>query len=719
MVVAALSIALLAGLGTARLSANRGASSARPLAAGPFGTYAGQQARGVFQTISRIVASGRTIVTTGAQVSDGVVRQQFFASADDGGTWHLAPVRAPGGGQLPLGYAATRLAVGPRGWLATGPGAIWTSRDGLSWTLVATHGITGGQVFVLTGTADGFLAAGQAQAPDGKTQAVIWTSRDGVRWQRMTAAQAGLGGNVLSISYATSRGQDTVISGPLADGASGAWLSTDGGQAWTPVTIPAGHGAANTITGLASSSAGLIAVRPGTVGHGVAYFSPNGRSWQYSATLGAAAGFTPQVVKGSTYGFVVTGTGSAGTYIAYTSTGDGTAWRPTGPLGTTASYSSTPAATVAPGGTVIVAGSTAASKTGQQAVLLRASSAGLVRPVPLAGLPGALLPEVAVKSLAIADGQQIAVGSADGYPAIWRKTGGFWTLVSSRTLVSAAPRLAALTSVTHGSAGWLAVGVPGPVAFTSADGTTWRPAPGSIARDLTGVADVAAAAGPRGYVIVGKLVAPGGSCVADVWWSPNMASWTRAHDVNDATGSSQVLAVAASAHGFISAGSHDGQPALWTTTSGPAWKTIVLPLPHGATGVLQQIAIDGNRVVALGVQTAEGVTRPLAELSTDGGATWRQVPFGALGPEPAVTALTASPGGFVAAVQTGAPGQPDGTVWTAADGANWTRSHVSGLSGSGTRQLTALASSGTTVTGIASIATPQIQRPVILTLSAR
>jgi hypothetical protein len=179
------------------------------------------------------------------------------------------------------------------------------------------------------------------------------------------------------------------------------------------------------------------------------------------------------------------------------------------------------------------------------------------------------------------------------------------------------------------------------------------------------------------------------------------------------------LAVAASVHGFISAGSHDGQPALWTTTSGPAWKTIVLPLPHDATGVLQQIAIDGNRVVALGVQTAAGVTRPLAELSTDGGATWRQAPFGAPGPEPTVTALTASPGGFVAAVQTGAPGQPDGTVWTAADGANWTRSHVSGLSGSGTRQLTALASSGTTVTGIASIATPQIQRPVILTLSAR
>jgi len=252
-VAAALTGTLLAGYGTAR---PQRASVSGPLAASPFGIYPGQQGRGVFQTVSRIVASGRTILTTGTQVSDGVVRQQFFASADGGITWKLSAVRAPDGGQPPLGYTATRLAAGPRGWLATGPDAIWTSRDGLSWTLAGTHGITpqrpGDQVFVLTGTSGGFLAAGQAQAPGGKTQAVIWTSGDGVTWQRMTAAQAGLGDGVLSISYATSSGQDTVISGTLGDGASGTWLSTDGGQVWTPVTVPAGHGAGTSITGLAA-----------------------------------------------------------------------------------------------------------------------------------------------------------------------------------------------------------------------------------------------------------------------------------------------------------------------------------------------------------------------------------------------------------------------------------------------------------------------------------
>ena len=49
-----------------------------------------------------------------------------------------------------------------------------------------------------------------------------------------------------------------------------------------------------------------------------------------------------------------------------------------------------------------------------------------------------------------------------------------------------------------------------------------------------------------------------------------MTSWTRAHDVNDTDGSSQVLAVAAGAHRFVSVGSHNSQPAVWTTTNGRA-----------------------------------------------------------------------------------------------------------------------------------------------------
>ena len=307
--VAVLALALLTGHGPkfGQLTANqpvgqRGAQGTTAQSALTIGMYPGQQQRGVFQSIGRIVASGTTVVAMGSQFSDGVVRQQFFVSANGGASWRLAPVRAPGGGQPPLGYPAARLAGGPGGWLAVGPQAIWTSPDGTAWTLAATHGITpqlpGDQMWVLNSTAQGYLAAGLAPAGHGATQAVLWTSRDGLTWQRQTAAQLGLAGpgeTVTSISYITTRGQDTVMAGAVANGGttySAAWLSTDGGSAWTRVTVPADHGAGPAITGLGFDGSGLVAVRPGRsasgAGDGVVYFSPNGQSWQYAATIDAS-----------------------------------------------------------------------------------------------------------------------------------------------------------------------------------------------------------------------------------------------------------------------------------------------------------------------------------------------------------------------------------------------------------------------------------------------
>ena len=80
-------------------------------------------------------------------------------------------------------------------------------------------------------------------------------------------------------------------------------------------------------------------------------------------------------------------------------------------------------------------------------------------------------------------------GSADGYPAIWRKApGGGWRLVPSLSLVSAAPGLAALTSMTHGVAGWLAVGVPGPGRVHLRRRHHLAAPPRSITADMAGVA---------------------------------------------------------------------------------------------------------------------------------------------------------------------------------------------------------------------------------------
>jgi hypothetical protein len=728
VVAAAVVLALTTGHfpGLSHLAASQQQSMA--VAPAALGTYPGQQHRGVSQTVDRVVASGNTIVTMGSQTSDGVVRQQFFVSTDGGTTWRLAAGRAPGGGPPPLGHTASRLAGGPRGWVAVGPQAIWTSSDGLTWTLAATHGVPqlpGDQLLVITATADGFVAAGTAAVSGGGTQAVVWTSHDGVTWQRKTAAQLGL--TASGIVYATSHGKDVLIAGGQASAGSGAWLSTDGGSTWAPVTIPVDHAASTALSGVGFDASGLIAVRPGQAASGgadgVAYFSPNGQDWQYAGTIDAdpgTGGWNPQVVKGGTNGFVVTGTTTAGQVVAYTSTGTGGTWQPTGSLGEAAAES-VESATVGAGGTVIAVGSTSGGTTGKQPVFVTAGRTGSVRPVSLTAIAGAVVPELAVDGLATAGGEQIAVGSADGYPAVWRQApgGGSWTLATSLAVVSAYPGLSALTSVTHGPAGWLAVGEPGPVVLTSADGTTWQRVGGAIVQDLAGASALTAAANAAGYVIAANPSPPGSPPGPDLWWSPRLTSWTRATEMGITGGPDQVQAVAADAHELMAVGSAGGHPAVWTTTDGQTWTTIVLDLPPGASAaVLQQVAMDGDHVVALGQETKAGESVPFAEFSPDGGASWQNAPFGSARPGTAVTALAAGSGGFTAATQSGGPGQQDAQVWTSATGSSWATTQVSGLSGGGAHEVAALVSSGSGVSGIGLTATQQNQQPVIVSLAA-
>jgi hypothetical protein len=335
-------------------------------------------------------------------------------------------------------------------------------------------------------------------------------------------------------------------------------------------------------------------------------------------------------------------------------------------------------------------------------------------------LPGA--PRLEVNAIASAQGQRLAVGSADGYPAIWRQgPGGTWTLVTSPGDLPARAAPATLTSVAHGPAGWLAVGVPGPVVLTSVNGMTWRPAAGNIAADLGRISTVSAAAGPRGYVILGKLAVQGGGCVADVWWSADLTRWTRAHDVNGTTGSSQTLAVAALAGGFVSVGSHEGRPAAWVTSDGTTWRTIFLSGPANAQ--LNQIAVRGAWVVATGGSDGQGEgSAAFAVSSPDGGATWQQADLQLPAPGTVVTALAAGRRGWIAAGQYGTPGRPRVVVWKLAPGTDiWAQARVGGITGPGTGKtpaITALAVSGDAVTGIGPAAPEASRQAAVFTLPA-
>jgi hypothetical protein len=138
--------------------------------------------------------------------------------------------------------------------------------------------------------------------------------------------------------------------------------------------------------------------------------------------------------------------------------------------------------------------------------------------------------------------------------------------------------------------------------------------------------------------------------------------------------------------------------------------------------VLQQIAISGNRVAALGQAYTPAGAVPIAELSVNGGSSWQQVPFSAPGPDTTFTALTAASGGFTAAGRFGQPGQQQVAAWTSVNGTSWTPAAIGGLTGSrtgGRYQISALAPSGTAVTGIGSLATQASQEVFTVTLPAR
>jgi len=372
----------------------------------------------------------------------------------------------------------------------------------------------------------------------------------------------------------------------------------------------------------------------------------------------------------------------------------------------------------------VLSGSGGASRAAQPSggtqappALAMTSFAGYAGQAALSGAP-----RLEVNAIASAGDVRLAAGSADGYPAIWRqRAGGSWTLVTSLDDLPFLSAPATLMTVTHGPAGWLAVGVPGPVVLTSPNGTTWRPAAGNIAAGLGKISTVSAAAGPRGYVILGKLAVPGG-CAADVWYSANLTSWTRAHDVNGTTGSSQTLAVAALPDGFVSVGSHNGRPAAWTTSDGTTWRTIDLSGPANAQ--LNQIAVRGGRVVATGGSDGQGAgAAAFAVSSPDGGATWQQSGLRLPAPGTVVTALAAGPQGWIAAGQYGTPGRPRVVVWKLAPGQQaWAQAQVGGITGPGAGQppeITALGASPDAVTGIGPVAPARSQLAAVFTLPAR
>ena len=768
MVVFGVAVVVIAG-------ANSGHAGPTPSAASlgfPPATLAGNDftaagsGRGITQTLGRVASVGHEIVAVGSQAGTRIPRAQFFVSGDDGRTWTLGAVRDAAGGVPPPGHGAIFVAGAQGAWVALGPGSIWTSPDGRTWTLAPGNGMPlrpGDRVNAVARTAHGFIAVG-ASMPGGQTARstpLIFLSANGTSWDRLDAARLRLAagnGHALDITSVAAAGQLILISGDAVTSnpkrtatvqAGVAWLSADGGATWAPVSGAAtGHGARPQVAGVAAVGHGFVLLRPATVARRPAvdvFSSPNGLAWTFRATLGAPAGFTAMMASGGPDGAVLAGetgvTGQAARVLTAFASADGRTWHQVRPFGTAASEDVSGVA-LAPGGAVVTAGISDAPDARQPVITLTGVNAA-ARRVDIAMIPGAVEPQVAVNSIAAQDSTQVAVGSANGYPAAWTSGNGgsSWTrAVGALPAVFSRPGSQRLTSVTHGPMGWLAVGdvtasaPEHPVVVVSADGTGWQAADGERVFGATGLFTEQAAADTRGYVIVGhqnvKRVQNGrvvsARTEAAVWWSATLNGWQRGGDATagalDGTGNRQMNAVTALP---VSGGqvswrwartATSRRPGPRPTAAGPgAWP--ICPCrsaPPGPCSSTWRAPAASWSPWAPPSPPRAGRCRSRLS-SANGGASWAEsalpVPPGLT----SVTALVAAGGTFTATGSYGStPGHQDVVVWTSADGSAWRAAEPGGkgLTGLGIQAITGLAAAGSTLTGVGFTASPVSEQPI-------
>ncbi len=769
MVVFGVAVVVIAG-------ANSGNSGPAPPATAlgfPPATLAGNDftaadsGRGIRATLGQVTSAGGEIVAVGSQAGARIARAQFFVSGNDGRSWTLGTVQSAARGVPPPGHGAIFVAGGQGAWVALGPGSIWTSADGRTWTLAPGNGLPllpGDQISGLARTAAGFIAVG-ANVPGGKaarSTPLIFVSASGITWQRLDAARLHLaagGGRALDVRYVAVAGKLILIAGDVVTTevtgkprrtvtvqVGAAWLSGDGGSTWVPtagpVLAPPGPGAQPQVAGVAAAGTGFVLLRPGTVAKRPvvdAYFSPNGAGWTFTATLGAPGGLAADLANGGPDGAVVTGLeggqGGAGRTLTAFVSANGRSWQARSPLGTSASQAVS-GVTLAPDGAVVTAGSSAGPDSHQPVLAVDGPNAAADH-VDIAKIPGAVEEELAVNGVAAQASMQVAVGSANGFPAAWTSVdgGSSWTRATGATPgVLDRPGSEQLTSVTHGNTGWLAVGgvtanaAEHPVVVVSADGTSWQAADSESVFGVPGLFTEQAAANGQGYVIVGyenvKQVQNGAvsaRTVAAAWWSAGLTGWQRAGDATagalDGPGARQMTAVAASSAGFVAVGSHGDQPSAWTSADGRTWRQADVPLPAGATrAVLQHVASTGRTVAAVGTAfTTTGVPVPFAASSSDGGASWISSALPVPAALTSVTALAAAGGAFTATGTYGStPGHQNVVVWTSPNGSAWRAAEPAGqgLTGAGIQAITGLTVSGSTLTGVGFTASPTSEEPV-------
>ncbi|MFB4272487.1 hypothetical protein [Nonomuraea sp. GTA35] len=704
-------------------------------AAGPAGSADGRQLE-----LNGVAAAGATVVVAGGEDADSGYRTEFFLSKDAGRTFARAQVRTAKGEPPVAGEVPRHLAAGPAGsggWVALGDRVggtvVWTSPDGAAWTRQpdATASLAFGprdRVADVEWTGDGFTAVGQTSDKGDFTDAapVVWLSRDGRSWERRAGWRLHPPtGGTLALTHVASVKDAIVVRGESSTKPYDiTWRSTDAGETWQAFAVPGTSRKPE--LAFAATATTMLAVRQDG-SHATTYVSPDGVRWTTAAKID---------VPGFRRLLRLTATAQAAVAAVETDSGvrlvrttDGRSWQP---AGTTAEGAEVRDAMAAADNTVVVGADAAHGGTG--ALLAVRDKAG--KDVPT-GIPGTTGSGKVVDALGTADGRVVAVGGASGEAAVWTSPdGATWQHVQDKDKALAGQGRQRLTGIAPGFAGWLAVGTSGgtpgrPLVVTSADGESWRRADGAPAFQAAGTNPLTArgtAAGPDGYVIVGE-----DGFGAATWWSPDLKTWERGIPAGEdnliGTQATRrwMNSVTSGMFGFVAAGgvtdpnAYGGvfvrRPTVWLSPDGRKWSLVRLPIPAGVNeGWLPHIASHDDVLVTAGTAvTGNGTgTAAFGYASLDGGRSWQPITLPVVaGEQSSVTAVAATPRGFVVAGTVGRPG--DVVIWTSADGRSWKpeQPRGTGMSGPGDQRLSAFTTVDGELVGVGSTATGHGDEPTV------
>lgn len=705
----------------------------------PAGQVSGQDGRA--RRLTGVGATGSTVVAVGAEDARG----WFVVSSDGGKTFAPASVRDTDGDAAGPGEVPNLVAGSGHGWVAIGSrpggGTVWTSTDGREWRRQAEP--AGNQfgpkshVKRLIATDSGFVAVGET-SPRGDfrdTVPAVWTSADGVRWEEHAGGSLGLPirkGKVSLYDVAAS-GSTLMVEGIHTVDAKHTgrkiWRSTNGGKSWAESVVPVPKGTRGLLIG--GGPAGLLALREVSDGgktFAQAFVSKDGGSWTKAGAVQTSGYRMTTQITGSDKGFAALIVRGHDLLVSRSATGS--SWQDGGTLDAPDGRSA--AGLALSGEQPVLVGQDA--RGGPAPVLAAWDGAGTRLPgADPARVPGLIRHERSVTSVTASAGKAVAVGSAGGDAAAWTSGDGrTWTKSKGVPTRSGPQRLEAVVS---GKAGLLAVGSDQtsprrPLVLTSADGDTWQAvdasAPFQPARN-TPLSTYGVAAGPKGYVIVGEDGLSGA-----VWFSSDTKTWQRGRSVGDdglaaRPNSNRWLRDAVAApNGFVAVGGirdpkigqgPSARPGVWTSPDGLQWTLQQLPVPSGlADGQLTSVAAHDSTLVALGTGVGSTGPAPVGYVSTDGGKTWKEgrppLPEGARDFQ--LTAVTATPKGFLATGVTGRAGTRDVVAWTSATGADWKLATApSALRGAGDQEVDGLTVLDDTVLGVGTTSSDKAETPLL------